>query len=277
MYKLSQDEVHISRQNRCSSSTWRPRRGVGALVLPELQTARLRNEPPNRKCQFKDANLRPAPQPETGTQQRYKTNNEWLNNVQNVLGTLTIYICAKNSKTISMCRIINVSKLYCFSAYMSGSSSPSTSSATTIYQLSSLPPPSTLSDASIDTDLLKPPGEHRGTCYMLQFVAVTSAAADLCPSCDCYQELVPRPCWQMGSEHCEQWEQAGQMPGSCWWRCCAVFSVSCAGNCVLMIDANWLSWREMCGGWRQLGGISPGHRTNTRPHQPSLTNHTLYC
>ena len=48
---------------------------------------------------------------------------------------------------------------------MSGSSSPSTSSATTIYQLSSLPPPSTLSDASIDTDLLKPPGgqssEHR--------------------------------------------------------------------------------------------------------------------
>ena len=103
MYKLSQDEVHISRQNRCSSSTWRPRRGVGALVLPALQTARLRNEPPNRKCQFKDANLRPAPQPETGTQQRYKTNNEWLNNVQNVLGTLTIYICAKNSKTISIC------------------------------------------------------------------------------------------------------------------------------------------------------------------------------
>ena len=42
---------------------------------------------------------------------------------------------------------------------MSGSSSPSTaSSAPTIYQLSSLPPPSTLSEASIDTDLLKPPG-----------------------------------------------------------------------------------------------------------------------
>ena len=63
-----------------------------------------------------------------------------------------------------MCKI-NLSKPYCFSAYMSGSSSPSTSSATTIYQLSSLPPPSTLSDASIDTDLLKPPGgqssEHR--------------------------------------------------------------------------------------------------------------------
>ena len=54
---------------------------------------------------------------------------------------------------------------------MSGSSSPSTSSATTIYQLSSLPPPSTLSDASIDTDLLKPPGgqssEHRGAFYRL--------------------------------------------------------------------------------------------------------------
>ena len=45
-----------------------------------------------------------------------------------------------------------------FSAYMSGSSSPATSSAPTIYQLSSLPPPSTLSEASIDTDLLKPPG-----------------------------------------------------------------------------------------------------------------------
>ena len=42
---------------------------------------------------------------------------------------------------------------------MSGSSSPSTAStAPTIYQLSSLPPPSTLSEASIDTDLLKPPG-----------------------------------------------------------------------------------------------------------------------
>ena len=66
-----------------------------------------------------------------------------------------------------MCKNINLSKPYCFSAYMSGSSSPSTSSATTIYQLSSLPPPSTLSDASIDTDLLKPPGEHRGTFYRL--------------------------------------------------------------------------------------------------------------
>ena len=41
---------------------------------------------------------------------------------------------------------------------MSGSSSPSTSSAPTIYQLSSLPPPSTLSDVAIDSDLLKPPG-----------------------------------------------------------------------------------------------------------------------
>jgi len=49
-----------------------------------------------------------------------------------------------------------------YSAYMSGSSSPSTtSSAPTIYQLSSLPPPSTLSEASIDTDLLKPPGMGR--------------------------------------------------------------------------------------------------------------------
>ena len=63
-----------------------------------------------------------------------------------------------------MCKNINLSKPYCFSAYMSGSSSPSTSSATTIYQLSSLPPPSTLSDASIDTDLLKPPGEHFTDC-----------------------------------------------------------------------------------------------------------------
>ena len=50
-------------------------------------------------------------------------------------------------------------KILLFSAYMSGgSSSPSASSAQTIYQLSSLPPPTTLSDASIDTDLLKPPG-----------------------------------------------------------------------------------------------------------------------
>ena len=95
-----------------------------------------------------------------------------------------------------MCKNINLSKPYCFSAYMSGSSSPSTSSATTIYQLSSLPPPSTLSDASIDTDLLKPPGGQKWqrSEHILPFVAATSAAADLCPSCDCYQELVPRPC-----------------------------------------------------------------------------------
>ena len=48
-----------------------------------------------------------------------------------------------------------------FSAYMSGSSSPSTSSAPTIYQLSSIPPPTTLTEtpASIDSDLLKPPGK----------------------------------------------------------------------------------------------------------------------
>ena len=44
---------------------------------------------------------------------------------------------------------------------MSGSSSPSTSSAPTIYQLSSLPPPSTLSDVAIDSDLLKPPGKEK--------------------------------------------------------------------------------------------------------------------
>ena len=44
---------------------------------------------------------------------------------------------------------------------MSGSSSPSTSSAPTIYQLSSLPPPSTLSDVAIDSDLLKPPGKKK--------------------------------------------------------------------------------------------------------------------
>ena len=55
--------------------------------------------------------------------------------------------------------ILNMYQWKFFSAYMSGSSSPSTaSSAPTIYQLSSLPPPSTLSETSIDTDLLKPPG-----------------------------------------------------------------------------------------------------------------------
>ena len=49
---------------------------------------------------------------------------------------------------------------------MSGSSSPSTAStAPTIYQLSSLPPPSTLSEASIDTDLLKPPGMGKPRSY----------------------------------------------------------------------------------------------------------------
>ena len=49
---------------------------------------------------------------------------------------------------------------------MSGSSSPSTAStAPTIYQLSSLPPPSTLSEASIDTDLLKPPGMGKPRGY----------------------------------------------------------------------------------------------------------------
>ena len=57
----------------------------------------------------------------------------------------------------------------CFSAYMSGSSSPSTSSAPTIYQLSSLPPPSTLSDVAIDSDLLKPPGKNQnGSDILLQ-------------------------------------------------------------------------------------------------------------
>ena len=49
---------------------------------------------------------------------------------------------------------------------MSGSSSPSTAStAPTIYQLSSLPPPSTLSETSIDTDLLKPPGMGKPRSY----------------------------------------------------------------------------------------------------------------
>ena len=57
-----------------------------------------------------------------------------------------------------MCIICRELPLY-FSAYMAGGSSPSTSSAPTIYQLSSLPPPSTLSDVAIDSDLLKPPGE----------------------------------------------------------------------------------------------------------------------
>lgn len=46
-----------------------------------------------------------------------------------------------------------------YSAYMAGGSSPSTSSAPTIYQLSSLPPPSSLAETpTIDSDLLKPPG-----------------------------------------------------------------------------------------------------------------------
>jgi len=52
-----------------------------------------------------------------------------------------------------------------YSAYMSGSSSPSTSSAPTIYQLSSIPPPTTLTEtaAAIDSDLLKPPGRKGST------------------------------------------------------------------------------------------------------------------
>ena len=41
-------------------------------------------------------------------------------------------------------------------SYMTGSSSPSTSSAPTIYQLSNLPPPASLTDGvTLDTDLLK--------------------------------------------------------------------------------------------------------------------------
>jgi len=52
-----------------------------------------------------------------------------------------------------------------YSAYMSGSSSPSTSTAPTIYQLSSIPPPTTLTEtaAAIDSDLLKPPGRKGST------------------------------------------------------------------------------------------------------------------
>ena len=43
-----------------------------------------------------------------------------------------------------------------FSSYMTGGSSPSTSSAPTIYQLSNLPPPASLTDGvSVDTDILK--------------------------------------------------------------------------------------------------------------------------
>ena len=46
-----------------------------------------------------------------------------------------------------------------FSAYMSGSSSPATSSAPTIYQLSSLPPPSTLTRR---WNILECPVHHQG-------------------------------------------------------------------------------------------------------------------
>ena len=67
----------------------------------------------------------------------------------------------------------------CFSAYMSGSSSPSTSSAPTIYQLSSLPPPSTLSDVAIDSDLLKPPGKKNSYFpFCVNWISVDL----LCPS-----------------------------------------------------------------------------------------------
>jgi len=47
-----------------------------------------------------------------------------------------------------------------YSAYMSGSGSPATSSAPTIYQLSSIPPPAALTDppGTLDSDILKPPG-----------------------------------------------------------------------------------------------------------------------
>jgi len=47
-----------------------------------------------------------------------------------------------------------------YSAYMSGSSSPSTSTPPTIYHLSNMPPPTSLTEASaaVDADALKPPG-----------------------------------------------------------------------------------------------------------------------
>ena len=57
---------------------------------------------------------------------------------------------------------------------MAGGSSPSTSSAPTIYQLSSLPPPSSLAETpTIDSDLLKPPGKTFLVCPSRPWVRVT--------------------------------------------------------------------------------------------------------
>ena len=122
---------------------------------------------------------------------------------------------------------------------MSGSSSPSTSSATTIYQLSSLPPPSTLSDASIDTDLLKPPGgqisEHRGTFYRLwqqpQQQQICVRAVIVIKS----SSLAPADKWAVNTMNSEnRRDKCPAVAGDA----AVLYCVSFAGNCVLMIDAN---------------------------------------
>jgi len=55
---------------------------------------------------------------------------------------------------------------YPYSAHMSGSSSPSSSAPPTIYHLSNIPPPTTLTETpgSLDTDILKPPGRKSSSC-----------------------------------------------------------------------------------------------------------------
>jgi len=68
-----------------------------------------------------------------------------------------------------------------YSAYMSGSGSPATSSAPTIYQLSSIPPPASLTDppGTLDTDILKPPGRKGSAASRGRIKRRNSGSPDL--------------------------------------------------------------------------------------------------
>ena len=166
---------------------------------------------------------------------------------------------------LCMCKI-NLSKPYCFSAYMSGSSSPSTSSATTIYQLSSLPPPSTLSDASIDTDLLKPPGEHRGTCYRLwqqphqQQICVRAVIVIKSSS------LAPADKWAVNTVNSEnRRDKCPAVAGDAAVLCsvCAVLEIVCWW----LTQIDWVDERCVA-----AGGNLAASRPATAP-TPARTNH----